>query len=367
MTRSSGAPAARRRGSTDVRSKCLLLVCAAALVFPGAAASAASSSNPSSLKARFLTANDLPPGWAPSSSSSSSSSGEPPKCFAGLSSSNNHNPQVSFQKGENGPQFSEALVAAKGKAAQMLATFASAMNGCGTFHYSSEGMTATVTITPMKLARVGDKSTGFNMVVSVSIITLPVYILVSEVKNNTLALFAYSNFGQSSGSSDPLVRLAKDGMAKLQGKKSPDYSSNSPKAVGQSVRYDDGQGHTATVTLVRVIDPAQPANQYEAPDSGNRYVAAEFKIVNTGAAFQPSPTSNATAFDSASHSFNTGYADISGCPSFASNLTLNPGDVADGCVVFQVPSSAQITKIEYVEQEGAGTGVWAVQPGSSST
>ena len=271
---------------------------------------------------------------------------------------------MSFQQGEIGPQFSETLVAAKGGAAQLLASLVSAMNGCGTIQYSSNGMTATMTISPVRLSRVGDKSFGFKVLITASVFSVPFYLLASEVKNNTLAIFGYGGFGQSSISTASLVRLAKDGIAKLQGKKSPDYVNNAPKAVGQSVKYDDGQGDTATVTLVRVIDPAQSSNQFETPEPGYRYVAAEFKIVNTGKAFEPEPTSDTTAFDSAAHSYNTWYSDIAGCPSFASNLTLNPGDVADGCVMFQVPSGAQISKIEYVEQEGGGAGTWTLQPES---
>ena len=323
---------------------------------------APASGSTSGLGSKLLTVNDLPSGWSvgTSSSSSSSSSSPPPKCFAGLSSSKSHNPHVEFQKGQDGPQLSETLVSAKGSASQLLATLDSALSSCGTIHYSSDGMNATIAISPVRAARVGDKSNAFKVVVSASILSLPFYVLASEVKNNALAIFTYGGFGQGASNTAPLIQLAKDGVAKLQGKKSPDYGSNLPKAVGQSVKYDDGQGHSATVTLVRVIDPAQSSNQFETPESGDRYVAAEFKIVNTGAAFQPEPTSDATAFDSSAHSYSTSFADIANCPSFADNLTLNQGDVADGCVVFQVPASARISKIEYNEQSGGGSGTWSV-------
>lgn len=335
----------------------------ALVVLPVAEASASRASS-TTLKDRLLTTNDLPSGWSTSSSSSSSSSSEaPPKCFAGLSSQKAHNPGASFEKGQNGPQFAETLVASKGTASQLLTRFTTAMNSCGTLKYSSEGVTATIKIAPIKMARVGDKSNGFKMVVSAGVFTVPFYILASEVKNNTLALFTYGDFsGQTSGSTQ-LPRLARDGIAKLQGKKSPDYGSNAPKAIGQPVKYEGN-----TVTLVRLIDPAQPANQYETPNAGSRYVAAEFKIVNTGTkAFKPEPTSDATAFDSAAHSYSTDYAEIAGCPSFANNITLSGGDMVDGCVTFQVPAGAQLAKIEYVEQEGAGAGTWLLQPPSTSS
>jgi hypothetical protein len=274
---------------------------------------------------------------------------------------------VTFQRGSGAivPRISETLVAARGRASELLATFASALNGCGTLHYASNGVTSTITVTQAKLGSIGDRSAAFKMVVSAGILTLPFYILAAEVKNNTLAVFAYTAFGQGADTAQ-LVRIAKDGIAKLRGKQSPDYGNNAPKAVGQSVQYDDGQGSTATITLVRVIDPAQPSNQYETPDPGDRLIAAEFKIVNTGTAFQPEPNLDATAFDSAAHSYSTDYRDIAGCPSFANNVALYTGDTVDGCVAFRAPSGAQITKIEYTEQGGAGSGTWVLQPGSAS-
>ena len=120
-------------------------------------------------------------------------------------------------------------------------------------------------------------------------------------------------------------------------------------------------------TLVRVVDPAQGADQYTTPSAGDRFVTTEFRIVNTGNAFQPEPTSDATVFDTASHSFSSTYQDVQGCPAFANNLTLTHGDTADGCVTFEVPTGSVLQKIQYSEQSGGGSAAWTLTPAGTTT
>jgi hypothetical protein len=311
------------------------------------------------LQSLLVATNDLPAGWSPSTSTGSSKSGPPPQCFAGLeSTAKNHNPTASFEKGTAGPQFSETLISARGRAKALLTAFSNAMNGCGTQSIQSGAESVSLTISPTSFRAIGDQSDAFKLDISASIISATGYIVATERRNNTVAILTYIDFGDGSPSISPLSHLATDAVDKLEGKRSPDFKSNAPLAVGQTAKFDDGQGDTASITLVRMVDPAMGADQYTTPSVGDRFVAAEFRIVNTGNEFEPEPSSDVTAFDAESHSYGTDYEGVQGCPGFAENLTLRKDDTADGCVVFDVPTATALTKVEYVEQSGGGTGVW---------
>jgi hypothetical protein len=264
---------------------------------------------------------------------------------------------ANFQLGTNGPQFGETLRAEPGTASDSITNFTNALDGCKTFSVTSGAQKVSGTITPLSFPHVGDKSSAFTVTVSSLGFTIAIQIVAAESKNNTLAVFSYSLFGSSSTSA--FHQLITDAMAKVAGKASPDYGANAPKAMGQPAQVDSDSSH-ASVTAVRVLDPGQPSNQYETPDAGNRYVGVEFKITNTGSGpFQPEPDSDVTAIDTQAHSYSPTFAALSGCPSFASSLTLNAGEVADGCVTFAVPTGAVISKIQFTAQSG-GTAEWNV-------
>jgi Domain of unknown function (DUF4352) len=358
----------------DEALKILVLALATALmvVLASSDVAEASSNKPkvaaTSLKTQLLAASDVPAGWAPASDSSSSGDGAPPQCFAGLEGASNksHNPSVSFEQGSDGPQFAEALVSAKGKAIALLSTLKSAMDSCGTISYNSGGENAKIQISDASFPKIGDQSEAFKLLITASIFSIPGYIVATERKNNEVALYTYFALGGNASESS-LVRLVKDGEAKIEGKKSPDYRSAGPFTVGQTAKFNDGQGDSANITLVRVVDPAQGADQYTTPSAGGRFVTTEFKIVNTGKAFEPEPTSDVTVFDTASHSFSSTYQDVQGCPAFADNLTLAHGDTADGCVTFEIPTGSALQKIQYSEQSGGGTAAWTLTPVGTST
>jgi hypothetical protein len=326
----------------------------------GLTLASSSASASTTLKPLLLTTADIPSGWS-STPPSSSNSSAPPKCFAGFESSGSgKSVQADFEQGQDGPRFSETLDSDPGQATAGLQRFAEAMFGCKSFSVQSGGQTATGTITPIPSLTVGAKSIAFKMSISVSFITVPVYLLATEHKNNVVAILAYTDLGsQAVSASSALKPLALDAYDKLSGKKTPDYGANLPKSVGQSVTFN-----SETVTLVRIVDPAQPSNQYETPDAGDRYVGLEFKIVNIGTtAFQPEPTSDSTVIDTALHSYQSTFADLTGCPSFADSLTLNPGEAADGCVTFGIPTAPTIAKVQYSESGGTrASGEWTMTP-----
>jgi hypothetical protein len=57
-------------------------------------------------------------------------------------------------------------------------------------------------------------------------------------------------------------------------------SAARPKVAGMGSYFDvqDASGDTYRVTLVKIIDPAQGADQFNTPDSGKRFVGVVFTI-----------------------------------------------------------------------------------------
>lgn len=317
------------------------------------------ATNAPSLTSLLLTEADVPAGWTVASSSNSSSNDSAPDCLKSFESVGGAAGGVdaNFQLGTNGPQFGETLRASPGTASDSITNFTKIMDGCKTFSVTSGSQKVSGTIAPLSFPHVGDKSSAFTVTVSSLGFTIAIQIVAAENKKNTLAVFSYSQFGSSSTSA--FHQLINDAMAKVAGKVSPDYGSNAPKEIGQPAQLNTDTAN-ASVTAVRVVDPAQSSNQYETPGSGNRYVGVEFKITNTGStAFQPEPDSDTTIIDSQAHSYSSKFADLVGCPSFASSLTLTAGEAADGCVTFAIPTGAVISKIQFTAQSG-GTAEWDV-------
>jgi hypothetical protein len=123
-----------------------------------------------------------------------------------------------------------------------------------------------------------------------------------------------------------------------------------------------GQDKIVDVTLVKVIDPAQGASEFATPDSGKRFVGAEFQIKNTGTGtFDDDANNDASVIGSDNQTYTADMNDIAGCTNFNSgSVTLAPGESATGCVNFQVPSGVTVVKVRFAANMGLGadTGEW---------
>ena len=331
----------------------------------GAGATVTSTTVP--LSSLVLTAADVPAGWtpaAPSSSSSSSSDGAPDcmKQYLNIGGSKGQNSaseaSASFEQGSGGTQFNDALNYSRGKAGSKVSTAISAFDGCRTFSTtSSDGSSATGSITPQAKPHLGKQSAAFTLSITTKSfpITISIPVVIVQVNEDVSLIASQIAIGSSSDSA--FHRLLLDAVAKASGKASPDFGANAPKSLGKGVELA-GSDLKASVTAVRIINPAQAASEYDTPNTGNVYVGVEFKIVNTGSpAFKPSPDGDSTLIDAASHSYSSSYSELVGCPSFASSLTLNSGDTADGCVTFEIPAGTTIAKVQYTSQAG-GTAEW---------
>jgi hypothetical protein len=136
--------------------------------------------------------------------------------------------------------------------------------------------------------------------------------------------------------------------------------------VGDTVSLPaDRQQQTppAQLTLVKVVDPAHSANQYETPESGKRFVGVQLRIVVQGSSsVQSVPSNNTTVFDAQGQSYSSTFATLADCQEFASNLVISPNEPVLGCVAFQVPTTAKVTKVKFTPASGFAsvTAEWQV-------
>ena len=143
-------------------------------------------------------------------------------------------------------------------------------------------------------------------------------------------------------------------------------SPTTPKAakVGDAITLEGNDaGEKVTVTLVQIVDNAQGADEYTKPDAGNRFVAVQFQIVNSGtAAYNDSPSNGAKAIDTAGQQFDPSFMnDTKAGPSLPAGTKIAPGGKALGFLTFELPTSSTLASVQFSMNSGFGsTGEWSV-------
>jgi len=137
--------------------------------------------------------------------------------------------------------------------------------------------------------------------------------------------------------------------AHTSAKGAPATSAAPKKAgVGSTIDLKSSDGAAIQVTLVKIVDPAKPANQYLGPDDGKRFVAVQLRIVNKGTVtYSDDPLAETSAKDALGESFDVDFSDTAAGVSMTSGLDLAAGDTALGFLTFQVPTGQKITQLQY--------------------
>jgi hypothetical protein len=140
--------------------------------------------------------------------------------------------------------------------------------------------------------------------------------------------------------------------------------------AGAALTLSDGSGGKATVTLIKIIDPAHGTNPYATPAAGRRFVASKFEIASTGSSPWAAADSvievsmvgsNRKTYTATGSSISTNSetVDVVGCKSFTNQFAALPaGRSETGCVVVEVPTGVKVTKVVY--QTPGGTAKWSV-------
>jgi hypothetical protein len=163
----------------------------------------------------------------------------------------------------------------------------------------------------------------------------------------------------SSGGSAPAAASPGSGTTALAAAGSPASGTTAPAAgsAGSSFEFQDESGDTYSVTLMKVIDPAQSDNQYVTPDSGTRYVGAVFTIkAMTGSPQGEDANNCAAAIGSNGQSYAAQFYGITGYTNFdEGNIRLAQGETVTGAVIFELPDGVKASKIEWTSQNGYGS------------
>ncbi|MCF0078058.1 DUF4352 domain-containing protein [Streptomyces lomondensis] len=120
-------------------------------------------------------------------------------------------------------------------------------------------------------------------------------------------------------------------------------------------------GSKLDVTVVKVVDNAKSGDEFTAPESGNRWIAVQFQLVNTGTkAYTDSPQNGAQVADDQGQQFQTTFAEVTAGPSMSSAVRLKPGAKALGWIVFEVPKASKVATVQFAMDSGFAeqTGEW---------
>lgn len=140
-------------------------------------------------------------------------------------------------------------------------------------------------------------------------------------------------------------------------------------AVGTVYTATDQSGDKMAVTLTRVIDPAQGADQYTTPDNGNRFVGAVFSLNGISGTFSDDANNDATLIGSNGQTYSADFNSIVGYTNFNNGVyNLSAGENSVGAVTFQVPLAVKVAKIEWSANGGLGgaPAEWLVPAAASS-
>lgn len=119
--------------------------------------------------------------------------------------------------------------------------------------------------------------------------------------------------------------------------------------VGDTVNINGSKpGDVLAVTLVKIVDPAPPKDEFLTPDAGKRFVAIQIKIVNDGKnVYSDDPQADVKAKDAAGEEMELAFGSTNAGAELPSSVDLTPGDQALGYVSFQVPTGTKITQVQY--------------------
>jgi hypothetical protein len=132
--------------------------------------------------------------------------------------------------------------------------------------------------------------------------------------------------------------------------------------VGSAIDLKGTGGGALQVTLVKIVDPAAPDNEFLTPSAGTHFVAVQLRIVNKGtAAYSDDPQMETKVKDAEGESFAINFGGTTAGTAMDPGLNLAPGDTALGFLTFQVPDGKKITQVQYsVSLFGGNVAQWTI-------
>jgi hypothetical protein len=138
-------------------------------------------------------------------------------------------------------------------------------------------------------------------------------------------------------------------------KPAPSSASSLSGPIDTTYTVTDQSGNEMSVTLTQVIDPAQGADQFTTPHSGNRFVGAVFSVKGINGTFSDDANNDATLIGSNGQTYTADFDSIAGYTNFNNGeYNVSAGEGSVGAVTFQVPLAVTVTKIEWSANGGLG-------------
>lgn len=142
----------------------------------------------------------------------------------------------------------------------------------------------------------------------------------------------------------------------------PSASAAPSLGVGDAARLQDPAGMEFTATLVRVVDPAAPANPgsaYTAPQRGDRFVAIEWTIANTGSKTLTSSQVFSTHIVDDHGQWHLSTAARTGAgANFPADVKIPPAQTLSGYLVYELPETARATTVQFDGDHSSPAGPW---------
>lgn len=145
----------------------------------------------------------------------------------------------------------------------------------------------------------------------------------------------------------------------------PSASAAKSAHVGDTTTLRSADGTTFDATLVRLVDPVPPGNQgggFTTPQSGDRFVALQWTITNTGTKpLTPSQVYSTHIVDDHGQWHLSKAARVSSGPVFPADVRIPPAETLTGYLVYELPDAAKPTTVQFDGDYGRPADVWQLR------
>ncbi len=143
---------------------------------------------------------------------------------------------------------------------------------------------------------------------------------------------------------------------------SPSPTSNTTGSVGDTATFTDStDGWSYSATLVKVVDPAEPDNSFDAADAGKRLVGAEFKLTGISGNAQDDANNDAVVQGSDGQLYQPTFNGLAAGTNFDSgSFSLRSGVTEIGWVAFEVPDGVKVTDVQWNPSLSGGAVTWVI-------
>jgi hypothetical protein len=319
------------------------------------------------LSARLLTISQMPIGWSVVPSSGGGGIGCLKTVLEPKGVKQTATAQSDFQNSGGSLEVLEKL-ATFYDATTAYKKIVTTLKGCKAVSGTSSGKKVTGTVGAMSFPNYGSASAAFTVTFTIQGSAAFEDFLV--VREGSVVM------GLSEGGSSPInvsqfQGFVSKAMKRLTGGKSSSpvkttTTTTKPKPnpnTSSTISFKDVNGTPYNVTLTVLYDPIDGANQYTTPNAGFRFVAADFRIRDTGSKqISDDANLNATVIGQNGQTYTADFDSMSGCTNFSSGqYQLNPGEFETGCVAFQVPVGVRVVKVKWSSDAGFGNfGEWTI-------